>query len=183
VAIACGGAEQTSLLGDSGPEMDASMQQADTGGSDTSMTQDVTVNDAPIVKDATIDSPIIADSLIQCGPYLSCPAKTSICCDHSVAATWQCVANASACAGAGDIPIACSSHDNCVSQGTPGDICCGNVMNNGACEVATAVSCMATCDPATQVKIGCGTLDPCPSQAPNCRVSTCTLPGYEFCSE
>jgi hypothetical protein len=165
--------------------MDASMQQADTGGSDTSMTQDVTVNDAPMVKDVTTDTPIIiADSPIQCGPTLTCPAKTSICCDHSFSTTWQCVTNASACAGAGDVPIACSSHDNCVSQGTPGDICCGNTMDNGACEVATSVSCMATCQQsANQVQIGCGTMDPCPTDAPNCRVSTCTLPGYDFCSE
>lgn len=165
--------------------MDATMQQADTGGSDTSMIEDVTVNDAPVIKDATtLDVPIITDSQIQCGPTLTCGAKSSICCDHTLSATWQCVANASACSGTGDVPIACSSHANCISQGTPGDICCADLTNDGMCEVATSVSCMATCDVGgTQAKIGCGTGDPCPTLTPNCRVSTCTLPGYEFCSE
>jgi hypothetical protein len=173
------------LLGDAGTQqqMDSSMQ-ADTGGNDAAAPQDATA-DVPIIKDAMPDISIgPPDSFIQCGPTLTCSAKTAVCCDHTLSSTeWQCVASVSACNNAGDVPISCSSHDNCVSQGTPGDICCANLVDNGTCGVPTTVSCMATCNPnMDQTQIGCGTGDPCPTDEPTCKASTCTLPDYNICS-
>jgi len=187
LALACGGADQTSLLTDSGDQQQDASTQADANPNDVATLQDTTVNDSPTVNDVvTVDVPIgPADSKIECGSSaLTCSAQTQICCHHTVTTPeWQCVANASDCNGNGDVPIGCSSHANCVSQGTPSDICCADLQDNGSCAVAVDVSCQATCDPmAGQVQIGCSTSDPCPVSDPVCKASTCTIPGYNICS-
>ncbi len=181
--LACGGADQTNLLTDSGDQQDASVQP-DVSGNDVT-TQDVTI-DSPVPKDVvTVDVPVgPPDSKITCGQTLTCNAKTQICCHHTQSINqWECVTDLTACSNPTDVPIACSGHANCVSQGTPSDICCADLQNNGTCAVAVDVSCQATCDPtAGQVQVGCSSTDLCPSTDPTCKASTCTLPGYNICS-
>jgi hypothetical protein len=154
---------------------------------DATTNPDASVDDAPTMIDAvTVDVPVKpADSMIQCGTTLTCSAQTQVCCHHSqsISKPYECVSSISDCAEPADVPIGCSGVANCVSQGTPSYICCANTANTGACETATDVSCMATCDTGgTQLKIGCSGSDPCPTNAPMCRMSTCSLSGYLFCA-
>jgi hypothetical protein len=187
LVLGCGGADQSSLNDEAGT------QGIDGGLTDSSPApesgnqQDVTVADVTGIKDVTTvpDVPVgPPDSQILCGPSVKCSAQSQICCHHTATAPeWQCVTDLTQCQGFADVPISCSGHDNCASQGTPGDVCCANVQSNGSCDVATDVSCMSTCDPtAGQVPVGCSSTDPCPTDAPNCKLSTCTLSGYYICT-
>jgi hypothetical protein len=182
LAFACGGADQSPLLGGDGggpPPVDA-------GGQDVAMQQDTGAMDVVSVKDVvTVDVPVgPPDSKIQCGPSLTCSAQNEVCCHHTASITaWECVTDVSACNNAGDVPIGCSSHDNCTSQGEPSYICCADVQQGTMCVVATDVSCMATCDSSMdQIQVGCSTTDAClDPTTPTCKSSTCTLPGYNIC--
>ena len=183
---ACGGADQSSLLDDSGaqqPPPDASVTK-DSSTTVDAGTDDVTVQDVTIPDVVTVDVPTgPADSLIACGGNLTCSAQTQICCHHAESVTqWECVTDASDCNGVGDVPIGCSGHDNCVSQGEPNDICCADTQFNGSsCSVATDVSCQATCDAnAGQFQVGCSNNDPCQG-TDVCKQSTCSLVGYDIC--
>jgi hypothetical protein len=180
---ACGGADQSNLFNDAGDQVDAGSQM-DSAATDTGSQNDVTVPDSPATKDAVVDVPVgPGDSKIKCGPTLTCSAQTQLCCHHpqSLNNPYECVADISSCSGVTDVPIGCSDHENCVSQGVSSDVCCANTQNNGQCAVATDISCMSTCDPnAGQVQVGCSSTDPCPSTQ-TCKVSTCTLVGYPIC--
>jgi hypothetical protein len=192
--VACGGADQSPLLQSSGGHSgnDASVSNdggttVDSGGSD------VTVQDAPSVQDVvTVDVPVgPPDSKIQCGPNLTCSAKTQVCCATvGFQFTYQCVSSVGDCAGANDIPISCSSGDNCASQGHPGDICCGtgNGPQNPSnlcqqSDTASQVQCQTTCDPQQgEFEIGCSPqLQNCTDNTQTCIASKCTLPGYGLC--
>ena len=177
----CGGADPSTLFDDAGNDEGVDASTVDV----VANPPDVVTPDVASIPDVTVQETGPADSQILCGPTLRCHAQTETCCDHTVAVSqWECVTDPSQCANTGDIPIACSGHDNCVSQGTPDYICCADTVNNGtACAAATDVSCQATCDPtAAQTQVGCSTTDPCPSATPVCKQSTCTLPGYNICT-
>jgi hypothetical protein len=180
--VACGGADQTSLLGDDGggSGKDGSVSEGGPG-------PDGAANDAPVVKDVvTVDVPVgPGDSHIQCGPSLTCSAQNEVCCHHTFGTTtqqWECVQDASSCNNYGDVPIECSSHENCVSQGLASYVCCADTTyNGGQCNVATDVSCQSACDPNSgQFQVGCGTNDPCPVNQ-SCIQSSCSLIGYDIC--
>jgi hypothetical protein len=165
LAVGCGGADPTTLEDDGGTQ----------GGPDVSV-QDVTVTNE-------VTMPPVQ---IKCGPSMGCDAKTEVCCNHTSMSTWECVSDISQCQNFGDVPISCSSHDDCVAQGTPSYICCADLgPSNGTCNPATDVSCQATCDPSqAQDQVGCTSTDPCQSTlTPVCKVSTCTLPGYSICAQ
>ncbi len=182
--VACGGADQNPLLGEGGV-LDSSAP-ADASVPDTAPPSDATVIDSPGPADVnTVDVPVgPKDSRIMCGTSLTCSAQTEVCCHHtSSIKPYECVATVGDCANPDDIPISCSMHDNCASQGNPTYVCCGDITSNsGACSTLGDVSCQATCDPQSdQLQVGCSGTDPCPTDTPNCKVSTCTLPGYNIC--
>ncbi len=190
--LACGGADQSSLLGDGGNAADEGI------GTDVTVppqdsgppTKDVVTVDVPIADVVVPDSPVgPPDSLIHCGSALTCDAKTQICCKHTFSSQqYQCVSSVNDCMGNGDVPIECSSNDNCVSQGNPGYICCADANNAGTgnCTnytVASSVSCQADCSQQGQVPVGCSQqVQDCPYPNQTCIVSICTLPGYTICN-
>jgi hypothetical protein len=195
VVAACGGTDQSTLLADGG-----GTNPGDDGGSqpdvtvppqDAAPTQDaVAPQDSSVVDVVTVDVPVgPPDSKIQCGTNLTCDAQTQICCHHMFSAQqYQCVASINDCAASGDVPIACSSNDNCVSQGTPSYTCCATVggQGQGTCSnstVAFDVSCQADCTQQDQVPVGCNKQpNTCPDpQNQTCITSQCTLPGYNIC--
>ena len=85
VAIACGGADQSPLLGGDSGEGPPDSSGVDASTNDTGGPDDVTVSDVIGIKDAvTIDVPVgPADSKIKCGPTLTCSAQKQVCCDHT----------------------------------------------------------------------------------------------------
>lgn len=189
---ACGGAEQSQLLNDSGqPEQDATQTETGPGpdagpGKDTGPGQDVIVQDV-----VTVDVPIgPADSKIHCGNS-ACSAQTQVCCmTVGNPNTFACVGSVNDCAGGDQVPVSCSSGDNCASQGNAGYICCGlpngpqsqNPNCNGF-SMASAVQCQATCDAQQgEFEVGCSTTTQnCIDTAQTCINSQCTLPGYTLC--
>lgn len=181
VLSGCGGAADSPLLGDGGSNQGTDAGQGVDANSDVNTQPDVTTQDVG-VKDVTPDVPIFTPK-IACGPSLKCDAVTEICCDHvGSGSQWECVTDISQCNGGSDVPISCSSHDDCVAQGTPDYVCCGDTTNGTSCTQVTDVSCQATCDTASgQLQVGCSTGDPCPSPEV-CKVSTCSLPGYPICA-
>jgi len=191
-AIACGGAEDNQLLSDAGTPIDQSAPPVD--GSqpvDASLDvnpQDAAVQDVVTIVDAAPDVPTVTDTQIQCG-NTTCSAQTQLCCYHVGATTGEftCVAGFSDCQDTNDVPINCSSNDNCASEGEPGYICCatpgGPANPSAGCTNSTSaaqVLCQATCD-APNFIVGCSTQQQnCPSQE-TCAVSVCSLPGYDIC--
>jgi len=184
VVAACGGADQNPLLDDSGSPVDSSVPDDATKPQPDGSVVDVVANDGPIIEDVvTVDVPVgPPDSHIQCGPTITCSAQTQICCHHTQSVTqWECVSDQTDCNAFGDVPIGCSSHENCVSQGVANDVCCADSINTGQCNAASSVSCQATCDPQSgQFQVGCSTNDPCAGNQ-TCKASTCSLVGYNIC--
>ncbi len=190
--LACGGADQSSLLVDSGqPGPDAT--QSDTGpGPDAGPVKDSgpVVDTGPIADVVTMDVPVgPPDSKIKCGTT-SCSAQTQVCCmTVGNPNTFACVASVNDCQGGSDVPITCSSKENCASQGNPGDVCCGlpNGPNsqNPSCNnfsMASTTQCQTSCDPQQgEFEVGC-TLQPnsC-TNGMTCITSVCTIPGYTLC--
>jgi hypothetical protein len=191
---ACGGAEQSQLFNDSGqtPEQDATQPDTSTGPDagptkDTGPSQDVT----PIPDVVTVDVPVgPPDSKIHCG-NTTCSAQTEVCCvTIGNPNTYACVGSVNDCNGTNDVPIACSSADNCASQGNAGYICCGSPngppSGNPSCNnfsTASQVQCQATCDAQQgEFEVGCSTqLQNCSDTQQQCITSQCTLPGYTLC--
>ena len=193
LAAACGGAEQSSLLEDSGtsPGDDASVKP-DTGPSTDGGVKADATDDGPTVVDVvTIDVPVgPPDSVIHCGTT-TCSAKSQVCCaTYGSPVTYACVGSLGDCQGQDQAPIACSSGENCASQGNAGFICCatagGPPNPNGNCSQITTVShvqCQQACDSQQgEFEIGC---DPqtqnCSDNTQTCIASKCTLPGYGIC--
>jgi hypothetical protein len=188
---ACGGADQTSLLTDSGSNpQDAT--QTDTGPGVDAGKKDTgpSVDSGPIADVVTVDVPVgPADSKIHCG-NTACSAQTEVCCmTVGNPNTFACVGSVNDCQGANDVPITCSSSENCASQGSPGDVCCGlpNGPNsqNPSCNnfsMASMTQCQTSCDPQQgEFEMGC-TLQPnsC-TNGQTCITSVCTIPGYTLC--
>ena len=188
---ACGGATDTQLFDDAGqPQNDATAQDTGTG-KDSGGPPDVTVQDVVVKDVVTVDVPVgPPDSKIHCGTT-TCSAQTQVCCaTYGTQTTFKCVASLGDCAGTQDVPITCSSNDNCASQGQAGDVCCasgqGPVNQNPNCQqfsVAAQVQCQATCDAnAGEFQVGCSTqLQNCIDTAQSCINSQCTLPGMTIC--
>jgi hypothetical protein len=192
--VACGGADQTTLLDDSGaPDqstgVDASQPPPDAGINDATLPPDDAPSDAPTIIDVvTVDVPIKPiDSQIQCGTT-TCSAQTQLCCHHTgnINTPFECVAGFNDCKDTGDVPINCSTPANCASEGDPGDVCCaepGGPPLNGGCTGFTSpssVGCKATCTGQGEFIVGCTTQLDCPNTE-TCGQSTCSLPGYEIC--
>jgi hypothetical protein len=188
---ACSGSDATGLLGDSGTQPDVSI--VDAGAQETSTqndaaTEDVNVQDA--VADVTLDLNIgPADSRIQCGPSITCSAQQQACCWHMGNNTtpFECVTDVSSCNGTYDVPMTCSTPDNCASQGNPSYSCCatgGNFGMGSQCEgydVATVVACKSSCA-ITDYQVGCSVKSQnCSDTTQTCVVSKCTVPDDTFC--
>ncbi len=194
-AVACSGANDSGLLlGDSGsqPQEDA----AATGPDASSPVEDATtatdalvvVPDASVVIDAAPDISVgPADSKIQCGQS-ACSAQNEVCCWHqgSTLKQFECVSGVSACAGLDDVPITCSTTDNCASQGNAGYQCCatGGNVGWGTCsgyDIASGVACKPSCD-MTDYEIGCSVQKQnCSDSMQTCVTSKCTFPGATMC--
>jgi len=185
------------LLADSGagpaPGDDASATQPDasSSGVDATAPQDAGTgpDDAGTIHDATPDVQTgPPDSKIQCGSQLSCSAQSQLCCWHmgNVNKPYECVSDISGCSGTSDVPMTCSSPDNCASQGNAGYQCCatGGNFGSGQCyayDVASVVACKPTCD-VTDYEIGCSVQQQnCSDQLSTCIVSKCTVPGDTMC--
>jgi hypothetical protein len=193
-ATACSGMS-SDLLADAGsPGADAaSAADAASGpdastGEDAARPADAAGNDAT-AEDATPDvhtGP--PDSKIQCGPQLACSAQNQICCWHQGSTTtpYQCVTSVGDCSGMNDVPITCSTPDNCASQGHPGYQCCATTGNLGsgqcyAYDVASVVACKSSCG-VTDYEIGCSVKQQdCSDGISTCIVSKCTVPGDTMC--
>lgn len=194
--VACSGAD-TSNLFDSGvqPEQDSGVTQNDAASTDDmTIAQDATTEDVTHVEDATVidAAPDVPqgppDSKVQCGPSTTCSAQQEICCWHqdSTVNQYECVTSLTSCAGIYDVPVTCSSTDNCASQGNPSYQCCATGGNYGwgVCkgyDVASIVTCKSSCDP-TDFEIGCNvTTQNCSDSLQTCAVSKCTFPGATMC--
>ncbi len=191
---ACGGADQSQLFNDSGqPEQDATQGDVvtppDAGPptKDTGPAQDVT----PVQDVVTIDVPVgPPDSKIHCG-NTTCSAQTEVCCmTVGNPNTFACVGSVNDCNAADQVPITCSSTDNCASQGNAGYMCCGlpngPQSQNPSCNgfsMASAVQCQATCDVQQgEFEVGCSVqTQNCTDTQQTCINSQCTLPGYSLC--
>lgn len=198
LAVACSGADQSGLLGDSGtqPEDDAAVVQKDATATDDvvtvadATTEDAHDKDVTVVVDAAPDVPVKpADSKIQCGPQTTCSAQNETCCWHQSSTTkpYECVTSPSSCAGTYDVPVTCTTTANCASQGNPTYQCCatGGNWGWGTCgsyEVASGVACKASCDFQTDWEIGCSLQQQnCSNSTQTCVTSKCTLPGATMC--
>lgn len=188
---ACGGATDSQLLDDAGQPQDDATAIDTGGGKDGGDVKDVTTQDTVVVDVVTVDVPIKpADSKIHCGTT-TCSAQTQVCCaTYGTTTTFACVSSASDCNGAQDVPISCSSQDNCNSQGLSGDICCasgqGPFNQNPNCQqfsVAAQVQCQTTCDSnAGEFEVGCSVqTQNCADTTQTCITSKCTLPGLNIC--
>ncbi len=195
-AVACSGADNSGLLvvpgDDSGsqPQEDASSTGPDASATvDASVTPDASVvTDASVVIDATPDVYVgPADSKILCGQS-TCSAQNEVCCWHQGSTTkpFECVSSASACVGLYDVPITCSTTDNCASQGNAGYQCCATGGNTGwgTCsgyDIASGVACKPSCD-MTDYEIGCSVQKQnCTDSLQTCVTSKCTFPGATMC--
>ncbi|HEY1960230.1 MAG TPA: hypothetical protein VGH28_31690 [Polyangiaceae bacterium] len=192
VCAACSGVS-SDLLGDSGaPEQDSAAPQLDASHEehDAASTEDASVPKEASVID--VGQPDVwtgpPDSKIQCGPQLGCSAQNEMCCWHMASSSkpYECVSNANDCAGTYDVPMTCSSTDNCASQGNAGYQCCatGGQFGFGQCsgyDVATVVACKASCE-VTDYEIGCSVQQQnCSDSLSTCVVSKCTAPGDTMC--
>jgi len=189
---ACGGATDTPLLDDAGqPQDDATAQDTGSGKDAGNPDKDVTTQDVDVQDVVTVDVPIKpADSQIHCGTT-SCSAQTQVCCaTFGTTTTFKCVSSLNDCTGAQDVPLTCSSQENCNSQGLSGDICCasgqGPFNENPTCQnysVAAQVQCQATCDQnAGEFEVGCNVqTQNCTDNTATCINSKCTLPGLTIC--
>jgi hypothetical protein len=190
---ACGGADGTQLFDDAGQSQNDATTPPDTGtGNDGGGVKDVTVQDTVVIPDVvTVDVPIKpADSKIHCGTT-TCSAQTQVCCaTFGTTTTYLCVSSVNDCNGTQDVPISCSSQDNCNSQGLGNDICCasgqGPFNQNPTCQqysTAAQVQCQATCDAnAGEFQVGCSTqTQNCVDTTQACITSKCTLPGLNIC--
>lgn len=189
---ACGGATDTPLFDDAGqPQDDATAQDTGSGKDVGNPEKDVTTPDVGVQDVVTVDVPIKpADSKIHCGTS-TCSAQTQVCCaTFGNTTTYACVSSLSDCTGTQQVPITCSSQDNCASQGLAGDICCasgqGPTNPNPNCanfSTTGQVQCQATCDPnAGEFEVGCSTqTQNCIDTSQSCITSQCTLPGMNIC--
>lgn len=193
----CSGAS-SDLLFDSGPQpQDDASSAPDAQAADGATGSDATTpEDATSSEDATLDgadaTPDVhtgpPDSTIACGPQLGCSAQSEICCWHmgSTNTPYECVTSPSKCAGVYDVPMTCSSTDNCASQGNAGYQCCATTGNYGmgqcyGYDVATVVACKPSCDLA-DTEIGCSVQQQnCSDTFQTCIVSKCTVPGDTMC--
>jgi len=188
---ACSGADGSQLFDDAGqPENDATAAP-DTGGNKDGGTQDVTVQDVVVVDVVTVDVPVgPPDSKIHCGTS-TCSAQTQVCCaTFGQTTTYACVSSTSDCQGTNQVPISCTSGDNCASQGNSGDICCasgqGFINPNPTCQgydTVAQVMCQSTCDiNQGEFEVGCSTqTQNCNDNTQTCITSKCTLPGLTIC--
>ena len=190
---ACGGATDSQLLNDSGqPEQDATQPDTSPGPdsgptTDAGPSQDVT----PIPDVVTVDVPVLPpDSKIHCGNS-TCSAQTQVCCmTVGNPNTFACVNSVNDCGGTDQVPVSCSSSENCASQGNSGYLCCGTPNGpqsaNPTCNgfsMASQVQCQATCDSQVgEFEVGCSTqTQNCSDTQLQCIASQCTLPGYTLC--
>lgn len=189
--VACGGADGSQLFDDAGQTQQDGTVVDTGGGKDGGNTNDVTVDDVVVVDVVVPDVPVQPpDSQIHCGST-SCSAQTQVCCaTYGTTTTFKCVSSLNDCTGTQQVPITCSSQDNCASQGQAGDICCasgqGPVNQNPNCQqftVAAQVQCQSTCDPnAGEFEVGCNTqTQNCVDTQATCITSKCTLPGLNIC--
>jgi hypothetical protein len=189
----CGGAIDSPLLDDSGtggPE-DSSVLP-DSGKQDGGPVEDAVV-DVPVIEDVVVvDVPVgPPDSKIHCGPSLECSAQNEVCCATvGTPFSYACVGSLNDCSGQDQIPINCSSGENCASEGQAGFICCaspgGPPNPNATCnqfETASQVMCQQSCDPQQgEFEVGCNpNLQNCTDNTQSCITSKCTLPGYGIC--
>jgi hypothetical protein len=189
---ACGGADGTQLFDDAGqPVKDATAQDTGGGTDGGNPDKDVTVEDAVVVDAVTVDVPVgPPDSKIHCGTA-SCSAQNQVCCaTFGTTTTYACVASESACQGSDQVPISCSSNDNCASQGNSGFVCCASGQGpqnpNVNCQQFTTtaqVACQATCDANQgEFQVGCSVqTQNCIDTSQSCITSQCTLPGLTIC--
>jgi hypothetical protein len=189
--VACGGADGSQLFDDAGqPENDATAPDTG-GGKDGGDTQDVTVQDVTVVDVQTVDVPIgPADSKIHCGTT-SCSAQTQVCCaTFGSTTTYACVSSPSDCQGAEQVPISCTSGENCASQGNGGDVCCasgqGPINPSPTCQgfdTVAQVVCQTSCDVNQgEFEVGCSVqTQDCVDTTATCITSKCTLPGITIC--
>jgi hypothetical protein len=195
--VACSGADGNGLLDDSGtqPGDDASTNDKDTStGEDASTVPDATTEDVVVTKDVNVidvapDVPIgPADSKIQCGPSTTCSAQNELCCWHQSSTTkqYECVTSTSSCSGTYDVPVTCSTTDNCASQGHAGYQCCstGGNWGWGTCsnyDVSSIITCKSQCA-LTDYELGCSVQKQnCSDSQQTCIVSKCTAPGDTMC--
>lgn len=191
--VACGGAIDSPLLEDSGTSGNDASTQPDVGPPTEAGKKDVDVQDAPTVQDVvTVDVPVgPPDSQIHCGQS-TCSAQTQVCCaTYGTTTTFQCVGSLGDCSGSNQVPISCSSGDNCTSQGNAGFICCatsGGPQNpNPVCsqyDTPVQVQCQQTCDAQQgEFQVGCNPQQTQSCIDPNqvCIASKCTLPGFGIC--
>ncbi len=190
---ACGGATTSDLQGDAAPngtKTDAGDQDATTRKDAGPPVQDASpVDDGPTTVD--VDQPDVPvgppDSKIHCGGT-TCSAQSEFCCrsgNVSNAYTYTCMANADSakCTSFGDVAITCSSKENCVSQGSAGDVCCAQVVQGQQCTLATQTACQSSCNgQAGEFEVGCDPqqVNSCGVNA-TCKVSQCSLIGYPIC--
>ncbi len=200
-AWACSGSDGNGLLGDSGPnpQDDASSPNDSSAPSDDATSP----QDSSSPLDASTQPDVIAivdasqpdvnkgppDSKIQCGSQITCSAQSETCCWHmgNTVKPYECVTSINSCTGATDVPITCSTPDNCASQGNAGYQCCatgGNFGTGQQCsgyDVATVVACKSTCD-FSDYEIGCSVQQQnCSDNLQTCVVSKCTDPSATMC--
>jgi hypothetical protein len=190
--FACSGADGTQLFDDAGqPITDATAPDTSNGKDGGGPDKDVTVQDVTIVDVVVPDVPVLPpDSMIHCGTS-SCSAQTQVCCaTYGTTTTFKCVSSESDCTGTQQVPISCSSGDNCASQGNADYICCasgqGPQNQNPNCQqfsVAAQVQCQSTCDANVgEFEVGCSTQPQnCADTSQFCITSKCTLPGLNIC--
>jgi hypothetical protein len=198
--VACSGTDGSGLLDDaSSPQNDSSAPQEDAASpvdatppqGDAVSPVDSGAPDVVTIVDAGPPDVHIGpqDSRIQCGPQTTCSAQSETCCWHmsNNNKPYECVTSVNSCAGTYDVPITCSTTDNCASQGNPTYQCCATGGNYGltqqceAYDVATVVACKSSCD-FTDYQIGCSVQQQnCADNLQTCVVSKCTDPGATMC--
>jgi hypothetical protein len=186
-SIGCSGTDPQSLVADTGvpdtlPTPDAAVEA---GLVDVAAPVDASSDTLPVeaAPDVAMGPP---DSQIQCGPSTTCSAQTQVCCWHSTntVTPFECLSSITACSGAADVPMTCSTAANCASQGLPGSICCATLdsQGTGMCAgdaVPSIARCKTSCTAsASEYQIGCDTTaQNCADSTRTCYDTQCDVPG------
>ena len=160
----------------------------DAGASDATL--DVISKDgAPdVIADVVLDVPPDVPgpfSPLSCGKD-TCNAVTQGCCrtgydDAASPYSYVCVNDAGACTSTSAVFVGCDRAENCPAQGSPGHICCANVVIGN---LASGVACVgpSACGPdAGVILCGPGDNELCMARGNACLPSTVTIVGWNIC--
>lgn len=180
---ACGGAGDTSLIGDgNNAGSDASVQdvtaQQDSQAKDTGTTKDV-VDDVPIITMPDAGPP---KSQVSCGNAGPCTVPDQKCCrTGNFNFQYNCQSAKDGCQG---LAIPCDKAQNCESLGHPNEVCCGHYQAQGQQTFVDQIQCRPEnqCTQMNQSIILCdpNAMSPCPNFM-QCTQSQFTIPTYYFC--